>query len=315
MQKSVAIIGGSGFLGINIANYLMTKGYRILIIARNFDRIKYYSNGDIEFYTIDVNETSKLFDKITDFDKIIWLINNQTPSGTQMDSLIDDFTFNISPLIKFFELLKERAFKMKIIYLSSGGSIYGNSYSKIPFTEKDYKNPISSYGLIKLISEKYLRYLVNNSNIDCTILRPSNVYGKFQNLNKPQGIVGFAFKSLILEERMVLFNNGNIVRDFLFVDDLSFAIHLCLEVHTINNSVNTYNVGSGSGISMTDLVKKISLITGQEMKILNKPSRSYDCNFNVLNTEKIKKDINWYPKVKLNEGLDLVWSWMRNMKY
>lgn len=313
MNKKVAIIGASGFIGTNIANYFMSMEYKVLAIARKTNKTN-FKIGDIEFCELDANFTTKLFDKIAEYDKLIWLVNNLVPS-TKMDSLIDDFTFNISPLIKFLEYVKEKDIKIKLVYLSSGGTIYGNSKKNTLLSETDDQNPISSYGLTKLISEKYISFLVNNSNIDCTLLRPSNIYGEYQNLNKPQGIIGFAFKSLISEESMELYNNGDIVRDFLYVEDLAIAVYQCLENSNFSNTVKIYNVGSGEGIKIIELVEKIEEITGKKLQLLTKPSRNFDCDYNVLNINKIRKEINWIPNTPIDKGLQIVWNYMKNKEY
>jgi UDP-glucose 4-epimerase len=310
MNKNIAIIGGSGFIGCNFSNFFAKKGYRVLVIGRNIEYSK-YEEGKIDFLEVDVNFSSSVLGAIQEYSNIVWLVNNLVPS-TKMDSLIEDFTFNVNPLIKILEGINLNIKAKKFIFLSSGGTIYGDSPNFIALTEDNTKNPISAYGLSKTISENYISYLTHKSkNIQSYILRPSNVYGIYQNLKKPQGIVGYAFNSILQKTPLELFNNGVVIRDFLYVDDLSRALEKCLVTEIKWKRVNIYNVGSQKGYSIKEVISIIEKLSNRKIDIVHKPAREFDCHFNVLDISKIKNELKWEPKVGLEEGLLNVWEWIK----
>ena len=197
MNKSIVLIGGSGFIGLNFANYFFSKNYRVRIICRNkFDMSRLISNN-IEIHILDIKETHKLLDAISGFENIIWLANTLIP-GIKIINETDAFNDNVLPIINFFKNNNDTVYFKKFIYISSGGTIYGNNESNSPSNETSKTDPISLYGKIKLQSENYIKYYSNTVKSDIYIIRPSNVYGIYQNFNKPQGIIGFLFKSILL---------------------------------------------------------------------------------------------------------------------
>jgi UDP-glucose 4-epimerase len=307
MNKSIAIIGGAGFIGCNLSNYFINQGYKVLVISRTIDRNKFESDK-ITFLEIDVNFSTEVTEALNEY--IIWLVNNLVPS-TKMDSLIDDFTFNINPMIKIIEGIKKQSSPKRFVFLSSGGTIYGDSPNQVAFEEESTKIPISAYGLSKIISEEYINYLtIKSENLQSYILRPSNVYGIHQNLKKPQGIIGYAFKSIIDGNSLELYDGGLVVRDFLHIDDLASAINACLNKPYKSKSIKTYNVGSQQGYTIKEVLTLITKVSGGEINIIDKPARQFDCKYNVLNIKKIQYELAWKPKVSLETGLSQVWTWI-----
>ena len=222
MNKSIVLIGGSGFIGLNFANYFFSKNYRVRIICRNkFDMSRLISNN-IEIHILDIKETNKLLDAISGFENILI-------PGIKIINETDAFNDNVLPIINFFKNNNDTVYFKKFIYISSGGTIYGNNESNSPSNETSKTDPISLYGKIKLQSENYIKYYSNTVKSDIYIIRPSNVYGIYQNFNKHQGIIGFLFKSVLENGTIDIYGDGNIIRDYINVADLTFAIFLCLE--------------------------------------------------------------------------------------
>lgn len=308
---NIAIVGGNGFIGRNLADFLINKNYSITIISRNVPKIENQILG-VVYIAQDANDTETLIEICRSASVIIWLASNIVPAihGT---TLTEDFLSNVNPLVLFLE--KAARFDMKtrkLIYLSSGGTIYGDDITFEPIVESTLLQPISEYGLSKLISEEYIRFITFGKNIESYILRPSNVYGKYQNLSKPQGIVGFAFLAAMHNTELVLYNDGKAIRDFIFVDDLSEAIEKIIEADFVQGRITTLNIGSSVPVSILELVKKIEFITGKSIKTISKESRSFDCAYNVLDTKRIRSVLGWRPKTDINTGLNLVWNWLSN---
>jgi len=313
MKKKCLIIGGSGFIGKNIARTLNNKNQKIKIIDKYIDNLigDNFFLKNFEIGQVDVNDTASLIRNLDNYENIIWLVHSTVPSNSMID-MSADLNANISPLVNFLSRIKDNPNIEKFIYFSSGGTVYGNPEFKNPINEDHSIEPISNYGLTKFVAEQYIRLILKNSNISSYILRPSNVYGPYQNLNKPQGIIGHAFKAAINEHPLFLYKNGEIIRDFVHVEDLANAVYKCINRANSSENMFIYNIGSGEPISMNELIQWINKITGKKISIINKPSRELDCEYNVLDCKEIKKDINWEAEVNIQEGLKSVWEWIQD---
>lgn len=308
MNKSVALVGGGGFIGTNFAKFFMQKAYNVLIIGRSLVGETENDNGKTVRITLDVNKTSKLVEALKGYENVIWLVNDLVPSAS-MDSLVDDYIFNVSPLINFLESINKLNDLKRFVFISSGGTIYGDSPDHILLKEDSHKSPISAYGLSKIISENYINFITKRSSFQSIILRPSNVYGNHQNLKKPQGIVGYAFDALLNNRTIDLYDEGRVIRDFIHVLDLAEAVKCCIESISESAKVVTYNVGSQEGYSIRKVLDLINEITREKIKTISKPARLFDCDFNVLDISKINSTLGWRPKIKIKEGLEQVWIW------
>lgn len=310
MKRKIGIIGGAGFIGQNLTNFFVDCGYEVLVVSRKIDKTK-LQHPNVFGAEVNVENTATLFESLKQCETIIWLVSSLVPSVSN-DSLVDDFDSNISPLIRFLELAKTSIFFKRFVYLSSGGTIYGDSLDNKPLDEDSSKKPISSYGLSKIVTENYIKFLTSTSHFQSFILRPSNVYGQFQNLIKPQGIIGYAFKSIINNTSIDLYDDGRVTRDFIHVNDLANAVHSCIESVFKKSQTAVYNVGSQKGYTIKEILGKINATTQMQIHTVPKSSRSFDCNYNVLKIEKIKRDMNWEPKIEIEDGLNLVWEWIKN---
>jgi UDP-glucose 4-epimerase len=309
MNKSIALIGGGGFIGTNLANFFLQQGYNVLVISRRPIEQKNFISVKIINLIIDINQTSKLVYALKEYENVVWLVNNLLP-GFKMDSLAEDFIINVNPMIRFLELFSKEFNSKRFIFISSGGTVYGNSNLCIPHIETNILKPISAYGLSKFISENYIDFITSNSDLDSYILRPSNVYGNFQNMTKPQGVIGYAFNAVVNNSTIDLFGDGAVTRDFLHVFDLAKAVECCVLQPCLGSHVEKYNVGSGKGTTIRELLDNIKFITNKDLDILNKPLREFDCIYNVLDISKINSSFGWKPTINIENGLQLVWNWM-----
>lgn len=308
MSSTIAIIGGNGFIGKNFSQYFIEKGYKVLVIDHSVTSI--YADTNISFHEIDVRHTQEVVHAVKNCDHVIWLVHASIPS-TQDDSLADDFGINVLPVIKFLEKAKENLLLKKFIYLSSGGTVYGNSDKQVPLKEDHAQAPISGYGLSKVIAENYIQYLTTGSKFESVVLRPSNVFGENQNLVRPQGIIGYAFKAIKNNLPLDLYNEGLVVRDFVYVRDLAVAVEKIILREPNYGKVTFYNVGSNVGYTIKQILEKIEGITGKKLSINHKSSRDFDCNYNVLDTSKIKVELGWEMETGLQQGLERVWNWIK----
>lgn len=307
MSLKVAIIGGLGFIGKNLTEYFCQRNFQVTVIDHS---VKYTAlKQGINYISLQTHHTSELVKAIGDSEYVIWLVHASVPS-TKVDSLVDDFNLNVLPIIKFLEEFKKCSSVKKFIYMSSGGTIYGDNVNRLPINEMFTPKPISNYGHSKLIVEKYIEYLTKEVQFQTIILRPSNVYGEYQNLIKPQGIIGYAFKAIKNNELLELYNDGVVIRDFIYVMDLASATYKILLQDFTSEKLRIFNVSSGLGFSIKDVLNKIEMISNSKLKLNHKSSRDFDCEYNVLDNSKLSKELGWSIETQLEVGLVKVWNWI-----
>ena len=301
------LVGGNGFIGKNLTQRLLEENWEVIVYDNTNPLIKSPNLIHIEG---SIEDTTFLAKAIHSADAIIWLVHTSVPA-TSMYNVESDLSSNIPPLIRFIQLLPDNLKIKKFIYLSSGGTVYGDRDIKTPIDESSAKDPISSYGLTKLIAEEYLTFFLKRTSISTFILRPSNVYGRHQNLTKPQGIIGHAFKSIIHKQSIDIYGDGSIIRDYIHVNDLAEAIILCLKSSINNHFPKILNIGSGQETPINSIIELVNKITNLTVSVNRMPERPFDCKFNVLSIEKAKQEIGWTPKIELQNGLHDVWEWIR----
>lgn len=315
MKKTCLIIGGGGFIGTSIVENLLNKNYYVRVIDKNnhnLQLLKRTYHEHLEIISEDINNISIFPIIVEQMDNIIWLLHSSVPAES-MDDYLGDLSNNIFPFVKFLNYIKKLPNLFKFLYFSSGGTIYGNPYENKPLKETSIKNPISQYGLTKLIAERYIDIILAEANFSKYIIRPSNVYGPGQNLSKPQGIIGHALKSAYYDHPFYLFGEGNNIRDFIYITDLVNLITKVIDNDNSKiNSMNIFNLGSGLGIKISELLKLIMQVSNKKLNVVYKPERVFDIKYNVLDVGKVKNNYNWEPAVNLNTGVDNVWKWINN---
>jgi UDP-glucose 4-epimerase len=194
----------------------------------------------------------------------------------------------------------------KLIYFSSGGTIYGNS-NKDRINEEEKLKPQNYYGFSKLLIEHYIQLQARINNLKYVIARPSNPYGMGQKSHSKQGLIAVALGKIINNEAIDIWGDGSVIRDYLHVSDLSLAI-----LNILNNDKwgEIYNIGSGEGISINNLLHLIEKTIDKKIIINYFESRFIDVHSNVLDISKIKKETGWTPQIKLDVGIKDLWEIM-----
>jgi UDP-glucose 4-epimerase len=199
----------------------------------------------------------------------------------------------------------------KVVFASSGGTVYGAPPATAPILETSQTNPTTSYGIVKLAIEKYLDLYYRQSGLNYIVLRASNAYGERQNLQRSQGAIG-VFMNLMQQARQIeLWGDGQIVRDYVYVGDLARAFRLAAESSV---PCGTFNVGSGEGLSLNQLIDELRAITGIDPSISYLPARPFDVPSNVLNIDLVKSTLGWEPSTTLRQGLSRTWEWFQSLK-
>ena len=310
MNSTCLVIGGNGFIGKNLVFGLLEEGFEVYVVDKFITNYEDYQHPKLHLSEGDINDTAAVAALAKKVTHVVWLIHTTVPS-TSMADVEHDLQSNVPPLIKFIQEIKKIETITHFLYLSSGGTVYGDPVEFKPIDENFKKDPISSYGLTKLIAEEYINFLLRESPIHAFILRPSNVYGRYQNLNKPQGIIGHIFKSALNNTSLSIYGDGSIIRDYIHVIDLCRAIVMCLLSDLGAKRPLTVNIGSGIETSINEMLYLTGKTMGADVVHEKLPDRGFDCQYNVLSIDLCTNELGWKPEITLEAGLSDVWLWIQ----
>lgn len=299
------VFGGGGFLGSHLVEKLLEKGFAVSVFTRGSK--KDYQNlssviHKVEFIKSDFNN-SRLVSKILKPNDVVFdLIASSVPFSS-MQLPIEEIKKHIFSHVQLIKTAVEKKVK-KIIFFSSGGAVYQEKGIK-PVSEKTLLQPASPHAISKATIEHYLNYFCHIHQTPYLIYRLSNPYGPRQVAQKGFAIVPTLFSQVIKNQRPTLFDQGKIVRDFVYIDDVIEGI---LKSFNIKNQFSIYNIGSGRGTSLKTLWLEIKKITQTNLKPKYQPKRPIDRQAIILNINRLKQEYKWQPKIKLIEGLKKTWQ-------
>ena len=227
--------------------------------------------------------------------QIVWLASKITPSVAHNNP--DLVRGELDEFLRFVDALN--GLSSRVIYASSGGTVYTDT--ELPFSEFSQASGANEYGKSKLAMEQVLI----NSEIRSTILRISNAYGPGQRVNRGQGVIGTWLSQVLDGNPISVFGSLENVRDYIFIDDVVNAV-----VSGINHSAKSdvFNIGSGIGITLNELIQQIRTVTGVDFAINQLDGRSVDRTSIWLNIDKAEAELSWKPLVTIEDGLKLSWN-------
>ncbi|MBI5429092.1 MAG: NAD-dependent epimerase/dehydratase family protein [Nitrosomonadales bacterium] len=298
------VIGGSGFIGSHLVDALLHAGHKVRVFDRNPEPFRAPVPG-VEYSYHDFNDVAALAEALEGVDVVYHLLCTTVPSTSNLDP-ISDIQSNLIGTVKLLQLMLKKGV-VRIVYLSSGGTVYGVP-STIPVPEEHPLQPICSYGVVKVATENYLFMFQELYGLRPVILRPSNPYGERQGHGGVQGVIGTFLRKIKASEKIEIWGDGSVVRDYVHISDL---ISLCLKV-VERDSCGVFNAGSGVGHSVLEILNVIEAVTGISVDPVFKPSRNYDVPSVILDTSKATRKFDWQPRVDLSEGVTSTWRWMND---
>lgn len=253
--NTILLLGGYGFIGTNLMKWVEKQHLPYDFVV--FDRLPYHPKG-IKFSCIkksyggDFGDSTMLSTIIKDnnIDIVIHAISTVVP--LQKENARFDIESNLIPTISLVEAMLEQNVR-NIVFLSSGGAIYGDSSLCGRHIESEDVFPKSSYGVVKLAIEKFLFHYNKVHGLNPMILRISNPYGKYHYSQK-QGIINIALRAALSKETFTVWGNGSVVKDYVFVEDVCSALFKLLEKQAYGQ---IFNLASGELWSVNDILNLI----------------------------------------------------------
>ena len=253
------VLGGNGFLGSHLVDDLVGKGFNVRAFDRfNNQKIRFESKKNVEIINGEFLNSSDLEEAVKDMDYVFHFVSTTNPLSSTFNPMVEIDT-NIRSSVELFEKCVEAKVK-KVIYSSSGGSVYGESNSHRP-NENSVTKPISPYAIGKL---------------NC----------------------------LLNKEPIKVFGDGSMIRDYIFVKDAITMITNSFE----NGNYSLYNLGSGLGNSISEVIEAIEEVTRQKFEIEKTEAPKTFVHTNTLDTSRYVNEFPGLSLTSLKEGIAQTWA-------
>jgi UDP-glucose 4-epimerase len=302
----VLVLGGSGFLGSHIVDKFLAEKHDVAVYDLYPERFRRSPRG-IKFFTGDFGNVGALSELIaTGFEAVIHCVSTTTPKSSN-ESPEFDIQSNVIGTLNLLDICVRHGIG-KLVFLSSGGTIYGDIGDAAMVDESHPVRPMCSYGVSKLSIEHYLDVYRHLRGLDYVALRLSNPYGERQSPLRALGALTVFLHKALKKQNVEIWGDGSVTRDFIYVGDVATAVYLA----TVNPISGVFNVGTGTGLSLRDILSHISDVVGIEPSVTWLASRSFDVPRIVLDASKLKKATNWSVSTSLDEGVAITAEWLRN---
>ena len=291
----ILVTGGNGFIGSSLVQALHARGDRVTVIDRGPPRTDMDWSG-VDYRQGDFADPAVLEDALWGCDMVCHLASTTVPGTANLDPA-SDVRGNLLGTMLLVDAMAKAGCN-RIIYLSSGGTVYGDCDEEhVP--EDAPCRPISSYGIVKFAIERFLLMCERTNRLRPIILRPSNPYGQRQGKLGLQGLVGTAIARISAGQVIEIWGDGSAVRDYIHISDLT---DLMLKVAD-SPLTGVYNAGSGQGATVMEVLREVSIALGREPLINFSPGRAFDVKRIVLDIGLAKRTFDWSPAVSLGDGI------------
>ena len=306
MTKHVVVTGGAGFIGSNIADAYIERGWRVTI----FDNL---SSGDrrnvhpsAAFHQLDIRDAAAA--------DLIRALKPDVIShhAAQMDvrkSVEDpaaDADVNVVGSLRILEAAVDAAVK-RFVFASTGGAIYGEPVEGAQ-DESHPTAPLSPYGCAKLAVEHYLHYYRVVHGLSSVALRYANVYGPRQSAHGEAGVVAIFAGRMIDGQPSTINGSGTQTRDFVYIDDVVAANMAASDA----GWQGEYNVGTGVETSVNELYASLASIAGSDVPAAHGPAKEGEQLRSVLDGSRLRKLAALPERTSLRDGLATTFTWLRD---
>ena len=301
-MRKVLVTGGTGFMGQHLVKKLLAEDCFVYLLTRQAGR--FADNGRIAYITGDFTQPQAFATILPAVDAIYHLAVTTIP-GNANEKVIYDAHSNLLGSLALIEQAAQAGVR-RFIFTSSGGSVYGPN-GGYPISENHPTDPISAHGVSKLAIEKYLEIYRRLYGLEYRVARAANPYGIGQDPDRGQGFVAYGLGRLAADQPIVVWGDGSVVRDYVYVTDTIAALWLMLDdagPHTV------YNLGSGQGHSINEMIEVLSEVTGQKASVEYVDGRPADVPYNCLDISRIRQGLDWQPTTLLHQGVSQTWRWI-----
>jgi UDP-glucose 4-epimerase len=292
----VLVTGATGFIGYALVQALTERGDQVAATCRD---PTLHNTETITWFAADLSGGADWHALTEDIDVIFHLAWASLPATSHLDPAADANT-NVVGTLRLLQAIRNNR-RVRFVFASSGGTVYGK-LNTAAAAESHPTRPLSAHGVAKLAIENYIRVFSKDWGIDTVSARIANPYGPTQKTNRGFGAVTTAITCALKNEDWTIFGDGSIIRDYIYIDDLTAAL-IALGEH--RKGPPEVNVGSGEGHSLNDVARVVSLATCKQLKLNYKTPRNFDVPRSVLNIELAQTTLGWRPQVSFETGVGM----------
>jgi len=306
MTKHVVVTGGAGFIGSNLADGYLGRGWRVTIIDNLSTGDRRNVNPRAEFHEADIRD-AKAADLIRELKPDV--INHHAAQMDVRKSVEDpaaDADVNVVGTLRLLEAAVDAAVK-RVVFASTGGAIYGEPV-EVPQGESHPTAPLSPYGCAKLAVEHYLHYYRVVHGLSSVALRYANVYGPRQNAHGEAGVVAIFAGRLLDGQQSTINGSGEQTRDFVYVDDVVAANLAASDA----GWQGQYNVGTGVETTINEVYDSLASAARADLPAAHGPAKEGEQLRSVLDGRKLRALATLPEPIALRDGLARTFAWFRD---
>lgn len=304
------VLGGRGFIGSHLIDSLLAHGYRV----RCFDRPHVMPLGeahrahpDYELYEGDLMSEADIIDALKECEICFHLVSTTLPKSSNADPVFD-VESNVLGTVRLLTHAVKAGLR-KVIFVSSGGTVYGVPV-QLPIVETHPTDPVCSYGISKLAIEKYLGLFHRLHGLEYMVLRIANPFGERQRTQASQGVIAVFLGRILRGEPVEIWGDGSVIRDYIYIADVVEALMAALERSSSREHI--FNIGSGRGHSLNEVLAAIEQVTGRSAIRRYLPARPFDVPRSVLSIQRAVEVLQWAPRMDFESGVRRFAQWLEH---
>lgn len=293
----ILVSGGAGFIGSHVVEAYLAEGHEVAVVDNLATGRRSNVPKGATLHEVDLHsrELPGIFESFRPE-----VVNHHAAQASVKignSDPVHDLEVNGGGTARLMQLCVEHQVR-KVIYSSSGGTVYGNPES-LPVTESHAIAPMSNYGISKFVGELYVQLAARTGGIDATIFRYGNAFGPRQDPHGEAGVIAIFTGLMLAGKQCTIDGDGEQRKDYCYVGDIARANVLALT----NGAGLVANIGTGEGISVNHIYETLGRFTGNEIEPLYGPPRPGDVRNFWLDYSRAKDALGWQPEVGFEDGV------------
>jgi UDP-glucose 4-epimerase len=302
-MSAVVVTGGAGFVGSPVAELLRDRGHDVTVVDDLSAGKRENVPEGCRLLELDITDAAGVRRAI-DGAAFVCHLAAQASVTVSVKEPDRDLATNVAGTMNV--CIAAAAAGAPVIFASTGGALYGDN-APLPTPELAATEPLAPYGASKLAAEAYVGTWSRLHGTANVVLRLGNVYGPRQSFDGEAGVVAIFSHCLLHGQPPTVFGDGTQTRDYVYVGDVAQAFLLAGE----SGRAGTFNVGSGVGTSVLDLLASLERSAGVTAERTFEPLREGELRASVLDSARIRDELGWKPAVDLDDGLARTFAWYR----